>query len=109
MSRLRKVKMDQRKLMDNANTITDMAKVNQLENLCSVQQFMLPLFFILFSCSFMCIKLTLALDEWVTECNIEDFALMNEQTKTTRTTILILFKDTQTKINSVTNNFENKN
>lgn len=25
--RLRKVKMDQRKLMDNANTITDMAKV----------------------------------------------------------------------------------
>lgn len=24
---LRKVKMDQRKLMDNANTITDMAKV----------------------------------------------------------------------------------
>ena len=26
--RLRKVKMDQRKLMDNANTITDMAKVN---------------------------------------------------------------------------------
>lgn len=26
-SRLRKVKMDQRKLMDNANTITDMAKV----------------------------------------------------------------------------------
>ncbi len=25
-SRLRKVKMDQRKLMDNANTITDMAK-----------------------------------------------------------------------------------
>ena len=28
ISRLRKVKMDQRKLMDNANTITDMAKVN---------------------------------------------------------------------------------
>ena len=28
LSRLRKVKMDQRKLMDNANTITDMAKVN---------------------------------------------------------------------------------
>lgn len=27
-NRLRKVKMDQRKLMDNANTITDMAKVN---------------------------------------------------------------------------------
>lgn len=27
-SRLRKVKMDQRKLMDNANTITDMAKVS---------------------------------------------------------------------------------
>ena len=27
--RLRKVKMDQRKLMDNANTITDMAKVRQ--------------------------------------------------------------------------------
>lgn len=27
--RLRKVKMDQRKLMDNANTITDMAKVMQ--------------------------------------------------------------------------------
>ena len=26
--RLRKVKMDQRKLMDNANTITDMAKVS---------------------------------------------------------------------------------
>ena len=26
-NRLRKVKMDQRKLMDNANTITDMAKV----------------------------------------------------------------------------------
>lgn len=28
--RLRKVKMDQRKLMDNANTITDMAKVSRL-------------------------------------------------------------------------------
>ena len=27
---LRKVKMDQRKLMDNANTITDMAKVNYI-------------------------------------------------------------------------------
>lgn len=27
-NRLRKVKMDQRKLMDNANTITDMAKVS---------------------------------------------------------------------------------
>ncbi|KAK7069990.1 potassium intermediate small conductance calcium-activated channel, subfamily N, member 3 [Halocaridina rubra] len=27
---LRKVKMDQRKLMDNANTITDMAKVGYL-------------------------------------------------------------------------------
>lgn len=27
--RLRKVKMDQRKLMDNANTITDMAKVKE--------------------------------------------------------------------------------
>lgn len=27
--RLRKVKMDQRKLMDNANTITDMAKVKR--------------------------------------------------------------------------------
>ena len=27
---LRKVKMDQRKLMDNANTITDMAKVRHL-------------------------------------------------------------------------------
>lgn len=27
---LRKVKMDQRKLMDNANTITDMAKVSIL-------------------------------------------------------------------------------
>lgn len=27
---LRKVKMDQRKLMDNANTITDMAKVQHL-------------------------------------------------------------------------------
>lgn len=27
ISSLRKVKMDQRKLMDNANTITDMAKV----------------------------------------------------------------------------------
>lgn len=26
--RLRKVKMDQRKLMDNANTVTDMAKVS---------------------------------------------------------------------------------
>lgn len=30
--RLRKVKMDQRKLMDNANTITDMAKVSTIEN-----------------------------------------------------------------------------
>ena len=30
MSRLRKVKMDQRKLMDNANTITDMAKVKMM-------------------------------------------------------------------------------
>lgn len=29
LNRLRKVKMDQRKLMDNANTITDMAKVKQ--------------------------------------------------------------------------------
>lgn len=29
-NRLRKVKMDQRKLMDNANTITDMAKVSEL-------------------------------------------------------------------------------
>ena len=27
--RLRKVKMDQRKLMDNASTITDMAKVSE--------------------------------------------------------------------------------
>ena len=32
LSRLRKVKMDQRKLMDNANTITDMAKVKTLES-----------------------------------------------------------------------------
>uniref|UniRef100_A0A182FTH1 Calmodulin-binding domain-containing protein n=1 Tax=Anopheles albimanus TaxID=7167 RepID=A0A182FTH1_ANOAL len=32
---LRKVKMDQRKLMDNANTITDMAKVGILVVLCS--------------------------------------------------------------------------
>lgn len=30
MFSLRKVKMDQRKLMDNANTITDMAKVSIL-------------------------------------------------------------------------------
>lgn len=29
---LRKVKMDQRKLMDNANTITDMAKVCSRHN-----------------------------------------------------------------------------
>ena len=29
--RLRKVKMDQRKLMDNASTVTDMAKVSSLK------------------------------------------------------------------------------
>ena len=36
LSRLRKVKMDQRKLMDNANTITDMAKVKTLESQLSL-------------------------------------------------------------------------
>ena len=33
--RLRKVKMDQRKLMDNANTITDMAKVTKQIRKCA--------------------------------------------------------------------------
>ncbi|KAJ8982801.1 hypothetical protein NQ317_010422 [Molorchus minor] len=34
---LRKVKMDQRKLMDNANTITDMAKVGLIINICRLK------------------------------------------------------------------------
>lgn len=37
MSRLRKVKMDQRKLMDNANTITDMAKVSVRRDSCGMK------------------------------------------------------------------------
>lgn len=36
--RLRKVKMDQRKLMDNANTITDMAKVTNVQYTIHVQK-----------------------------------------------------------------------
>ncbi|CAH1998655.1 unnamed protein product [Acanthoscelides obtectus] len=35
---LRKVKMDQRKLMDNANTITDMAKVSFIFHLLLIQK-----------------------------------------------------------------------
>ena len=35
-SSLRRVKMDQRKLMDNANTLVDMAKVGSFTNNCQV-------------------------------------------------------------------------
>lgn len=42
--RLRKVKMDQRKLMDNANTITDMAKVNQ--NLFRLEQIYIVIYIV---------------------------------------------------------------
>ncbi len=42
--RLRKVKMDQRKLMDNANTITDMAKVIEVNRIdCTFYHFILML------------------------------------------------------------------
>ena len=41
MSRLRKVKMDQRKLMDNANTITDMAKVKMMMMMMMVMMMMM--------------------------------------------------------------------